>query len=195
MQEIIIHVDDVLWGGTNEFENKIINELGVTFLVGSEVARSFTYTGIQIKQLKDHICFTQHDYVNDLKPLKLDYVSHITTQLSSQTQSEYRRICCHLNWLVSQSRSDISLDICQLSIKLGKANYYDAQRANKVLKKLKLCTVTLYFWRLKSPFELILHSDVSYANLEDGSSRSGMFIFLKKKQLTFLAIPKYPESS
>ena len=72
---IIIHVDDFLWGGTNEFENKIINKLRDTFLVGSEDENSFKYVGIQIKQLKDHICYTQDDYVNDVKPLTLDYVS------------------------------------------------------------------------------------------------------------------------
>ena len=55
---IIIHVDDFLWGGTNEFENKIINKLRDTFLVGSEDENSFKHVGIQIKQLKDHICYT-----------------------------------------------------------------------------------------------------------------------------------------
>ena len=93
LQGIIkVHVDDLLWGGTNEFENKIINRLRDTFLVGSYCT------------------------------------------------------------------------------KLGKANYYDAQKANKVLKKLKLGTVALHLWRLEPPFELIMHSDVSYVNLEDGSS-------------------------
>lgn len=75
----------------------------------------------------------------------------------------------------------MSFDICQLSIKIGNTNYYDAQRANKILKKLKLCTVTLYFWRLEPPSELIMHPDKSYANLEDESSLNGMFIFLKGK--------------
>ena len=89
-----------------------------------------------------------------MKPLKLDYVSDETTQLSSQAQSEYRRICGQLNWLVFQSRPDISFDIC---------------------------TVTLHFCRLEPPFELIIHSEASYANLEDGSSQSGTFIFLKGK--------------
>ena len=139
--------------------------------------------GIQIKQLKDHNCYTQEDYVSDVKPLKLDHVSDKTTQLSSQAQFEYTRICGQLNWLVSQSRPDISFDICQLSNKLGKANYHDAHRANKVLKKLKLCTVILHFWRLESPFELTTHSDTSYGNLEDGSSQSGSFIFLKGKNI------------
>ena len=92
-----------------------------------------------------------------MKPLKLDYVSNKTNQLSSQAQSEYIRVCGQLNWLASQSRPDILFDICQLSTKLGKANYHDAHRANKVLKKLKLCTVTFHFWRLEPPFELITH--------------------------------------
>ena len=73
------------------------------------------------------------------------------------------------------------MGICQLGTKLGKANYYDAQRANKVLKKLMFCTIILYFWRSEPPFKLIIHSDESYANLEDESSKSGMFNFLKGK--------------
>lgn len=40
--------------------------------------------------------------VNDMKPMRLDYVSNKMTQLSLQAQSEYRRICGQQNWLASQ---------------------------------------------------------------------------------------------
>lgn len=56
----------------------------------------------------------------------------------------------------------------------------------------------LHFWRLEQPFELIMHSDISYVNLEDGSSQSGMFIFLKGKNnllQDISTIQKDPERS
>ena len=85
------------------------------FLLGSKDENSFKYNGIQINQLKKHICYPQYDYDIGLKPLKPDYVSDKMTQLSSQVRSEYRRICGQLNLLASQLRPDISFDICQLS--------------------------------------------------------------------------------
>ena len=40
-------------------------------------------------------------------------------------------------WISTQSRSDISFDVCQLSTKLNLATVQDIFQANKVLRKVK----------------------------------------------------------
>lgn len=45
------HVDDFLWGGSSEFEVRVINEIRNFFLVGKEEGeenRPFSYVGIEL---------------------------------------------------------------------------------------------------------------------------------------------------
>ena len=44
----VMHVDDFLWGGTEEFEKRIIEKLKTEFKVGSQAAGAFRYLGLDI---------------------------------------------------------------------------------------------------------------------------------------------------
>ena len=47
------HVDDMIWGGNENFEINVIDDLKNTFMFGSEETKAFTYLGIQFIQNDD----------------------------------------------------------------------------------------------------------------------------------------------
>ena len=101
--------------------------------------------------------------------------------MTEPEQSAYRAICGQLNWICSQSRPDVSFDICQLCTKLSSATIKDVKRASKVLKKVKQDNVFIIFRKLDPPIKLLAFCDASYGNLDNGYSQGGMIIFLSDK--------------
>ena len=96
-------------------------------------------------------------------------------------QSQFRAICGQLNWAASQSRPDLSFEVCRLSTSLNKATIDDLLHANKPVRKCKQRSVCLKFQQLQKPFHLVAFCDASHANLKDGSSQGGVIIFLEGK--------------
>ncbi|XP_057290731.1 uncharacterized protein LOC130613397 [Hydractinia symbiolongicarpus] len=144
---IVIHVDDFLWGGSHDFQVKVISPIRETFLIGSEDYSNFKYVGVNIQQSNGSINYDQKNYVAGMELVKIQNTTHRHRQLSHEEQSNFRCICGQLNWMSSQSRPDISFDVCQLSTKLNCAVVDDVIRANKVVKKLKLDpNISLKFW-------------------------------------------------
>ena len=47
------HVDDMIWGGNENFKINVIDNLKNNFMFGSEETKAFTYLGIQLIQNDD----------------------------------------------------------------------------------------------------------------------------------------------
>ncbi|XP_077974464.1 uncharacterized protein LOC144430404 [Styela clava] len=58
-----IHVDGILWSGTEYFENSLISKLRSTFLISSEKNEAFKYLGLDIQQSADELLINQELYV------------------------------------------------------------------------------------------------------------------------------------
>ncbi|XP_057290806.1 uncharacterized protein LOC130613486 [Hydractinia symbiolongicarpus] len=170
---IVIHVDDFLWEGSGDFQVKVIASIRKIFRVGSENCSNFKYVGVNIQQFDSSIEYDQSKYVASMEQVEIQSTKNKHQELSHEKQSKFRCICGQLNWVSSQSRPDISFDVCQLSTKLNRANVDDVMRANKLLKP---------------PLQLILYADASFGNLHDGSSQSGIFVFLKGVENTMTPI-------
>ena len=50
---------------------------------------------------------------------------------------ELRSLVGQLSWISYETRSGISIDVCQLSVDLKNAKVSDVMKANKCIKKLK----------------------------------------------------------
>ena len=85
-----------------------------------------------------------------------------------------------LNWLSTQTRPDISFDVCDLSSRISKANVEDIHILNKVIRKAKTYDVSLPFRRLSNLDRLIIecYSDASFGNLLNGGSQGGYVIYI-----------------
>ena len=56
---ISVCVDDFLWADVADFENDIVNNLGLTFKTGKEEIESLIYIGLGINQCEDDIIIDQ----------------------------------------------------------------------------------------------------------------------------------------
>ena len=177
---VCIHVDDFCWGGTVYFENNIIGKIKDTFLVGSVENKNFKYVGLYMKQSSKGIEIDQESYIKSLNEVE---VSHKKAKLRNNILNDeevhkFRSVIGQLNWIGTQTRPDISYDVCSLSTMLNKCTVGDMIDANKVVKRVKTDQVRIVIPTLKNGLNLICYSDASFANLNDYGSQGGFIIFL-----------------
>ena len=68
---ICTHVDDFLFGGTNEFILNVMNPIKQKFVIGSECHTVFKYIGLNVNQLSDHsILVDQATYIDSIQEIR-----------------------------------------------------------------------------------------------------------------------------
>ena len=177
---IVIHVDDFLYGGSQKFKKKI-EEIQEKFIVGSNFDAPFKYVGLDVNRNEKSIIVEQSSYINRIEESDMKNRNDKFKPLEKHEQREYRAICGQLNWVASQTRPDLSFEVCRLSTSLNSATVDDLMQANKAVRKCKQRSVSIKFPQLQKPLHLVAFCDASYANLRDGSSQGGIIVFLKGK--------------
>lgn len=177
---LTIHVDDICWGGSPMFQEKVIKPLYNVFQIGSESSSSFVYLGLNLQQNTESIHIDQYPYVQGLVPIELDRNRKRDEKLNSSEQSSLRRFVGQMNWLATQTRPDILFDCCSLMSSVSSATVGELHKANKCLNKVKNNDVQLVFQKLDDVknVEFKVFSDASFNNLIGGGSQGGFVIFL-----------------
>ena len=179
---ITAHVDDFFWCGTKHFKSCVIDELRNIFLFGEEHSEIFRYVGINVQQQENgKISLNQNNQIEKLETPLISYerMANKDSPLNAEELRTFRGICGQLNWIASQSRPDLSFDVCDLSCRIKNAKVADLLRAMKVIRKAKASRVSLKFPDLDlSTMKVVIYSDASYGNLPDGASQGGHIIFL-----------------
>ena len=176
------HVDDFIWGGTDAFSTNIIPQLKAAFQVGREEHDSFSYIGIEVHSKEDEIQVQQGTYIKNLQPIPVD-PTRATQREASLTDVEMDMLKSKIGqilWVARQSRPDIIYDISMLASNTKHATVQTLHCANKLIRKLKSEEVILRFQYLgeNSSVKLVVYSDSSMGNLQDGGTQGGHFIML-----------------
>ena len=183
---ITCHVDDFLWCGSTRFEKEVIEKLRQVFLLGSEESEIFRYLGLQIHQQSDKVIKVhQMQQAEELQEPNLSPERRMQkdSELSPAELTLLRGVAGRINWLATQTRPDLSFDVCDLSCSVRDPKVADLQRAAKVVRKAQSARVSLKYPRLDlSQSSVVVYSDASYGNLPDGSSQGGYVVFLKDKK-------------
>jgi hypothetical protein len=139
------HVDDVVWAGTNYFKNKVIKAVKETFKISRESQLHFVYLGLCLEQNEICILLHQKEYSDQLKCIEIANRKNrkATDEITEQEKGQLRSRIGQLNWLSTQTRPDISYEVCQASVNFKRAILKDLENINKVIKKLKYEDVTL----------------------------------------------------
>ena len=178
---ITVHVDDLFWGGSKLFENKIIHPFKATFEIGKESSGFFKYLGLQIQQTKDNMTIQQTKYCQALEPIEIskERRTQKNAPLGTDELKKLRALIGQMNWVATQTRPDVLFDCSELASKLKDATVADMFNANKVLKKLRN-DVVVRIPKLddSATLKFVAYSDSSYANLKDGGSQGGFVILL-----------------
>ena len=147
-------VDDMIYGGTDQFEETINSSIKKIFDIGTENARSFNYVGISIEQEKDgSIMIDQQQYISSLMPMKMESFNK-DAALSKDESTQFRALVGKLNWLSCITCPEISFEVCWASAVMKNPTGRDVTRLNKVVRYIKECNSTICFPRLdvKSKF-------------------------------------------
>ena len=170
------HVDDLIYGGTPEFEEKVIEPIMTTFNISKTDHKCFVFCGMSLRQNSDlSITVTQKDYASSIDDIP-DYKNMSDPEKTTLLKS----IAGQVGYL-SLTRPDLMFSSSEL-LRVGKTLDERLKLAEKLLKKVKDGSGEIVFRKLGNLDELSLYcySDASYNNIKYGKvSTAGCVLFLK----------------
>ena len=180
---LVCHVDDFALAGTTQFLVMIFEGLNVSLKVGSCAKDNFQYLGLQFQQLSGSISVHQSKYIDSIQPVVLhgDRLKDDSSDLRHDELMSLKKLSGQMNWVVTQTRPDVSFDVCAMSNTGKNPKIKLIKEANRALRKMKNNGLSLHFLPLGDPkfIEVLAFSDATYASLADGSSQGGYIVLLK----------------
>ena len=188
---MVIHVDDFVYGGTEQFKSKVIGQFRKIFSIGSEQTTCMRYIGINVTQDQDGILLSTDKYCSNLTEIDTSQLGRDNKRpLTEKEITKLRQVSGQINWAVTQSRPDCGFDNCVVQNSIKNATVADIIRANKAVRKVKSQSVSLYF---PSDFDLnssriVTFTDASHANLPDRGSQGAHVSFIIDKNGSYSVI-------
>lgn len=88
-------------------------------------------------------------------------------------------------WTSRQSHPDLMFDACQLAANVKNGKVEHLMEANMVIRRIKSEKVALKFYYLVSvPLKLLVYTDASFGNLNDGGTQGGFSILANEEGQT-----------
>lgn len=175
---IICHVDDFLFGGSPRFA-KVITYIKENFKISREDSVAFKYVGLNIQQCKNGVFVGQPDYIKELEEIPVTYEKRqdINALLKGEDKENLRSLIGQLNWISTQTRPDLSYNVCSLSNSYKVATVETLLNANKVVRKAKQSDCCLFLGNINfNNFKLVCYTDAAHGNLADGGSQGGLYV-------------------
>ena len=176
---IACHVDDLLFGGTDYFHQKVISQIRSVFVIGSEENTNLKYLGLQIKQLSSGISLSAKQYAVSIQKVDVSSV-----QSHSEKVKCFKQFAGQINWLVSQARPDLAFDSCVISNCINTDLEKCLVMSNKIIRKINNQDVTLNFYNDMNIMDcrVVTFCDASFKNLPNYGSQGGFISLLVDKQ-------------
>ena len=179
---ISVHVDDFIWCGSHDFQEKVIKTLKSVFKISKESKKAFRYLGIDLNQQQTFLLLGQNSYIDSLEPILLPKSLDKDADVDHDLRRSFKALVGQINWACGTSRPDSSFDGCVLSTSQSKPTYRNLIDANKALREMKNNKLQIKFPKLQlSSLKIAVYSDASYGNLNDGSSQGGYIVFICDK--------------
>ena len=177
---ISTHVDDFCWGGSSIFIDKVIVKLRQSFMVKTEEQFCFKYLGLKLLQSNSMITVSQDDFVKTLRIISCDSAYDHDTQISCEQLTQCRSSIGKLNWLATQTRPDLSYEVCNLTSTLKERKVESILQVNKSVRKAKKISSKLIVPNLDDlqKLKIVAYRDASFGALTDGGSQGGYVVFL-----------------
>ena len=177
---LVVHVDDFLWSGSNEFVSHVIEPLKKIFKISREHESAFQYIGLNVKQENQAIIADQMNYIQSIQPINTDRkrLKHKDLETTESEKHQFRAMLGQLNWAATMSRPGISFLVSEISSVQSKSKVSDLLKANKILREIKNDSLKIKFVKFDlSNMKLAVYYDASFANLKDKGSHGGFIIF------------------
>ena len=185
---ITIHVDDIQYCGSPDFEEAVIKPMLNKFKFGMIQKGEFKCLGWDLQQYENYLTVDQIAYVeNKIKPVDIDVVGRANDDpLTKEEITKIRGINGMFRWMSDASRPDASYDVLELSMNANKATIKDVKLSTKVVNQLKNTPLKVRFNKLDGDqWYISVYPDAAKNVLPDGeSSAMGYIIFLSNGHVT-----------
>jgi hypothetical protein len=120
----------------------------------------------------------QEEYLALMEEVKLDSKrsKELTSPVTESERTQLRALLGGLQWMVTQTRLDVSVDVNLLQSCVTTATVENILTANKILRKLRQGESKMFIRKLEEPIHLVAWSDASWANRRDGKSTGGYIV-------------------
>ena len=173
----VIHVDDILCGGSNLFMTNVIDKLKKRFAFGRQEQSDFTYCGIHLQQVNDTTFLSQSNYSDSIETIVVpNWQSH--RPLSKFLAKKYRSVLGALSWISLNSRPDFAFMSSSLASRQTNPTIADLRDLNRAIKALKSNNGLGIEYTNFRPTRIIVHSDSSLGNLENFGTQHGYVVLL-----------------
>ena len=170
---IVLHVDDLLIMGDDQFEAEIEKRLSNTFIFSKIEEKSFKYCGCQITVEKTgDIVLDQIKYVDMIE--EIDKKSGDEDRELTRTElKELRGKIGEILWISLMTRPDLAFDVNNIASEVQGATVRTVKDMNRIIRNAKGKKQVLRFTKLGEYSDLIVkvYTDASYNN-RDGKTRS-----------------------
>ena len=123
---ILLHVDDVIIAGNNEFVNETTKMISDRFNMSKACNGEFRFCGLNIKLQKDgRITVSMDDYADSIEPMVIDRKRRRTEEITYKEISALRELVGKLAWLAHNMRPDICYGAVYLQKRVSKATVAD----------------------------------------------------------------------
>ena len=184
---ITIHVDDIQYCGSPDFEEALIKPMLDKFKFGMIQRGEFKCLGWDLQQYETHLTVDQIAYAEDkIKPVEIELANRPNEEkLNSEEITLMRGITGKLRWM-DQTRADLCYDLLELSMIAGKAAVKDAKMSTKAVNHVKNTPLKIKFNKLDGDeWYVSVYPDAAKNTLPDGeSSAMGFIIFLSNGHVT-----------
>ena len=141
------HVDDFDLAGKKRFVDKVTEEIGKALDVSTVESDCFRFTGIDVKKVKEGIEISMEDYAKSLEEIQIRDAK-ADEPLTREELKVFRKFVGKLNWLVANTRPDLSIYTLELAKRQKKAVVKDLREINRVLKKVREKESRVLFTRI-----------------------------------------------
>ena len=173
----LTHVDDVLHGGTDKFEEEVMKTVKSSFKFSSEESEQFRYVGMNMFQRDNGILINQDHYVHSLElpDMEIARGQKSDEELNAEGQTEFRACVAKILYVGFQSRPDVCFEGKCLSTKFGKATKSDLKCALKKIQKLKGNNTEMFFPNLGyvGDWCIVGYSDAGIRSMPDKTNSVG----------------------
>ena len=178
---LTVHVDDVMFFGTEKFMNEVIQPFKDIFKISNEEEGAFKYLGVQMKQTLCSIELNQNEFLKNIKtePLPKESMKDNLRYVNEIEKRLFRQCVGQLGWLANISKPEAAFSYCTLSTVQSKPQVADFKKFKKTIQDLQTQKSKLTIKKIDlANVRISIFTDASFANLIGGASQLGFIIFI-----------------
>ena len=163
-------VDDLYICGVKSHQDNIIAKIESYMVIGKVHTND-----LKLEKKPDGICVDQLEYVNDMETVTVRSGER-TESCNKEEVTLLRHNVGSALWVAGATRPDCSWIACELSTQFKSATLGALRDSNKLIKKLKMSQVRIFYPRFSSVPKLLVWADSSLANLPNKTDTGGGYI-------------------